>query len=331
MAIEQQMSAPQKPVPREPAASLPEAPKMAQVERSQMPMANYEDQFQQAFMTSLNDRKAMLDKLKAKYAQEEANTPQGLAALNLKPFMTFADQLTGQKTAQSYDGNEAVALNRANKEKLQAAMMQQSDKLSDDQLGYLKAKAQEAMFAQRQAASAAKGDSTDERNLRSLYFQNPAVKGFNDIDAAYKSIVSNDATSGPAQQAFVFQFTKLLDPGSVVRETEYATSAANAGKINQMYQLAQSWSEGKPLTPKQISDMKAVANSIMQSYRKKVDSVNREFTSVARNKGLDPRNIVIDTYQGSQVADPNAEALAWLKANPNHPKAAAVRQKLGVR
>jgi hypothetical protein len=273
----------------------------AQATRSVNYNPSYSQQFDNAFKATMDDRKAMLAKLQEKMKMEEANRPQGADALNLRPFLAFADQLNGTKAAQMYEAPTAPAEHKAKLAKLQEGIDKNSDKLSDDQLGYLKLKAMEEMSRNRLDASSIKGDSVEERTLRAQYLGSPIVKDFNDVDSAFRSINSNPGTTGPDQEAFVVQFNKLLDPGSVVREGEFFRSAANAGKINQMMQLVEKWKTGKGLTPEQVADMKRVAQEIEKSYRAKLMEHNKQFSGIAHRRGLDERNVVL---YGNDVPPP---------------------------
>jgi hypothetical protein len=139
----------------------------------------------------------------------------------------------------------------------------------------------------------------------------------------------------------VYQFTKILDPGSVVRESEYAMSANNAGAINRARQYLTAIQTGKILTPDQVAQMKDVVRNLYTSYRQRYEGVNNTFKEIADRKGVDYRNIVIDPYI-SDITSPKTatysnmkpqdnEALEWANKNPNDPRAKAIKQKLGVK
>jgi hypothetical protein len=281
------------PMPQMPA----QAPNGPMVQRSMPRQPSYAQQFDDAFKGSMDDRKTMLEKLQAKMAEEEGNVPSGLQALNLKPFMAFADSLAGTNSSAHYTAPTAKLEHQAKLAKLQEQVSDGSDKIADDQLAYLKMKATEEMARNRMYNSNERGDSNDEHKIRTQYLNNPIIKDFTDVDAAFSTIETNPGLTGPDQEAFVVQFNKLLDPGSVVREGEFFRSAANAGKINQMMQLVEKWKTGKGLTPEQVADMKTVAAKIRASYRQKVNQLNADYEGLARRKGYDPRNIVLDNYR----------------------------------
>lgn len=259
----------------------------------------YQSMLDDMFSQNISKRTEQAGDLKERLASKLAEEPSKLQKMDLSAALAYADSLVGTRVAQSYKAPTAIADKKSAVENLQKEISANENAVADDQLGYLRIKAQEEAIRQasnRAAANADNKDTAEESRMRREYLSNPAVKGFNDVDGSYQAIASNPATDGPSQQAFVYQFSKLLDPGSVVRETEYAMSAANAGKINQALQYANSLAEGKPLTPQQIAQMKQVADGIMQSYRAKVDGVNKYYSGIAQRKGFRPEDVVADTY-----------------------------------
>ncbi|PJZ98873.1 hypothetical protein CH369_18075 [Leptospira levettii] len=60
-----------------------------------------------------------------------------------------------------------------------------------------------------------------------------------------------------------------------------------------------------------------------------VDTIDRSYMNNAKAQGYDPQ-MYQSEKQLKQRANQESEALKWLKENPNHPQAKAVRQRLGV-
>lgn len=273
----------------------------------------YSEQLDQAFNANVGLREEQLNQLREKLAATEAAKPTGLQAVNLKPLAAFADSLTGGNSAQNFqEETNAMKNYKLDRQKLQDSIEKNSGGLADDQLAYLRMKAQEEAQNRRDeryAAAASRSSEGEESRVRREYLGNPAIKGMNDVDASYRGIASNPGMTGPDQQAFVYQFSKLMDPGSVVRETEYAASAANAGKINQVMQWAEAARSGKALTPQQIRDMKTVAENIYKSYRQKVEGLNKYYGDLAQRKGFDPRNVIADVTAMSPA--PSANVKEW--------------------
>jgi len=282
------------------------APMMRQIGNAHQP--SYSQQFDDAYKSSMDMRREQLEALKQRLAETQANKPTGMAALNLKPFAAFADYLTGDKTAQNFAEPVAVQRSMDERQRLEAAIRGDSNALSDDQLNYLKLKAAEekdALAMKRMEALSRRGADNEEDKLRREYMNHPNYKFMGEINKAYTAIASNQGLDGPSQQALVYQYSKLLDPGSVVRETEYALSAANAGKLSQATNFFNKLKSGEMLTPEQVMLMKQVAMELAEAARNELNTHNELYTTLAERKGVKPQNVIIDPfYKGKGAAGP---------------------------
>jgi hypothetical protein len=300
-----QMPAPQMPPPSMPINGPMNKPK-ALIEQSFKQSGfkgSYGDQFDDAFFESMGNRKDALEKLRAKQAELDGKAPSGFETVNLKPLMAYADSLTGTNLAGAYTAPTQVAQYNEKMQKLQDAISKNENTLSDDQLAYLRTKAQEESMKLREQSMAnamSRAGEGEESKVRREYLNHPVVKSFKDVDASASAIEANPGDTGPAQQAMVFQFSKILDPGSVVRETEYAQSAANAGLLNQATNLFNKMKSGEMLTPDQIMMMKTVVRNLAQSHRDRYNQVNEYYGGLSQRKGFDSRNVIVDPYMGGK-------------------------------
>lgn len=268
---------------------------------------SYRDELETAFYKNLSGREANTEGLKTKLAQLEQEKPQGFQAINFAPMLAFADSIAGTRTAHSYQAPTVVKDWEGKKQKLEDAINRENNALSDDQLNYLKSKASEEAMDKRmqmslasQERAAARLTTNEEDKLRTQYLNHPNYKKMADVSAAYSGLETNMGRTGPEQQALVYQFTKLLDPGSVVRESEYGMSAANAGKIAQAQQYLERLQTGKGLTADQVAMMKDVAKNLVMSSRKSLDSHNALYKDLAMRKGIDPSLVIVDPFYQNQ-------------------------------
>lgn len=112
------------------------------------------------------------------------------------------------------------------------------------------------------------------------------------IEAAAK-----DPTAA-GDMALIFSYMKVLDPGSVVRESEYA-SAKNATGVDQ--QIRNKWNElkdGKILGDAERSKMRkefvSRARSLTNAQLKKQEVIDNQFSKIARQNGIDPSHVLIN-------------------------------------
>jgi len=147
----------------------------------------------------------------------------------------------------------------------------------------------------------------DEVEARKRFDSNPVVKEFNDLDNRAKSLDDlNSSDSGAADQAIVYIFNKLLDPTSVVRETEYTNAARNSGKLNEFKMLAEKLSRGKFLSPEQKRDMAATAKQIVNSARVKYDNVVDDLVKDSEYYGWNAERVLGSSAYANKIGRTNA-------------------------
>jgi hypothetical protein len=91
--------------------------------------------------------------------------------------------------------------------------------------------------------------------------------------------------------SFIFQYMKMLDPTSVVREGEFATAQNAAGIPDQVMNLYNRAIQGTRLNPQQREQFLATAGSLAKNAESSLLGVQRHYGEVAQRRGLDARNI----------------------------------------
>ena len=136
-----------------------------------------------------------------------------------------------------------------------------------------------------------------EGDLRKEFNALPVVKDFNKVRTAYEKVKQAGANPSPAGDlSLIFNYMKILDPGSVVREGEFA-NAQNAGGIdtkirNQYNQII----DGTRLSPDQRQDFlnqsKNAASAEFKGAREALD----QYKGLAANSGLRADQIIPSNY-----------------------------------
>ena len=124
------------------------------------------------------------------------------------------------------------------------------------------------------------------------------AKPFIEIGQAYQKIESAALNPSPAGDiSLIFGFMKILDPGSVVREGEFAT-AANAGgiddKIRTMYNKALT---GQRLDEKIRADFLSQARNLIESQRTLSQDLVDRYSTTASQYNLDPSRVTFDPFK----------------------------------
>lgn len=147
-------------------------------------------------------------------------------------------------------------------------------------------------------------------------------KDFYTIRDAYNKIVSaakNPSAAG--DMALLFGYMKLLDPNSVVRETEYAT-AQNAGSIPETIRARYNAAvNGKKLDEAQRKDFVDRSKKVFETSKQQQDILKKDFESRAVKYGVPTDLVVRETEALSQelVASEKEAAdnlSAYITANP---------------
>jgi len=114
----------------------------------------------------------------------------------------------------------------------------------------------------------------NEMSLSKAFKSEPIYKDFSDMQAAFGQVVSSLSAGTPiGDVAGATKIMKLLDPGSVVRESELAIAMAASGRMDRLQNYFNNMMSGQKLTPTQRDDFKALANELYaaagQAYNQK--------------------------------------------------------------
>ena len=136
---------------------------------------------------------------------------------------------------------------------------------------------------------------------------------------AYLKIKDSAKDPSPAGDlSLLFAYMKMLDPGSTVREGEFA-NAQNSGSIPQrvwaMYNQAV---DGERLAPGMRLDFLMRAKGIMRTQYQSHTNLEKVYTSLATRSKMDPKKVVID-FKGDMLPE-LAREFEESHADPNEGK-----------
>jgi len=127
-----------------------------------------------------------------------------------------------------------------------------------------------------------------------------AKDAFNKLSASAK-----DGT-GAGDTALVFSFMKMLDPGSVVRESEFALAQDTAGLLARLQNTAEKVQTGQFLTSKQRGDFVRLAKKYMQSAEDQEKIVKKSLEKVVKNYKLNAENVFLVEDEEIDIVDDEA-------------------------
>lgn len=133
------------------------------------------------------------------------------------------------------------------------------------------------------------GSFEDEQKLRKEFESN--AKTHLDVRRGFQRVLaSKDDAAGDI--SLIFGYMKMLDPGSVVREGEFATAQNSAGipdQVRNMYNRALS---GERLNPNQRDMFKGQAKSLYDKSAGEYSAREQQFRDIATRYGVDPSRVI---------------------------------------
>ncbi len=101
-------------------------------------------------------------------------------------------------------------------------------------------------------------------------------------------------TTGAGDMALVFTYMKILDPGSTVREGEYATAVNAAGVPSAIQALYNRAVGGGQLGEQARKEIKSQAEKLYQSQALQHDKLTTSFAGIAKRQGMNVNNVIPD-------------------------------------
>lgn len=132
-----------------------------------------------------------------------------------------------------------------------------------------------------------------EKGLRDRFIA--VTDEFKSQNDAYGRIIASTKNPSPAGDlSLIFNYMKLLDPGSVVRESEFATAAASGSFGDRIKAMVEQLRSGKRLSDEQRNDFIARAGALYDESMKNFDARKRHFSELASGSGYRPESVAIE-------------------------------------
>jgi len=160
-----------------------------------------------------------------------------------------------------------------------------------------------------------------EEKIRKEYQGRTKVYG--EVQTIFSNIqASAQAKTGPGDIALITGFMKMLDPGSVVRETEFATARDTAGLFESLKNDAQKLESGQlfALNSTQRQQYVNLAQQYLNAAKKKADQDKKDLRVVVDNYKLNPENVFGAERGGRGDVNrviPPQQAIDFLKKDPS--------------
>lgn len=113
-------------------------------------------------------------------------------------------------------------------------------------------------------------------------------------DALKRIEVGAKNPSAAGDIALIFNFMKMQDPGSTVREGEFATAQNAAGVPEQVKNTYNRLISGERLSPEQRQDFLGTARSLFDEQLVQQKQLAKTFSALAESQNIDPSQVAID-------------------------------------
>lgn len=129
--------------------------------------------------------------------------------------------------------------------------------------------------------------------LRGDFRSEPIYKAHQEVQSAYAQIGQALKQASPAGDlAGATKIMKLLDPGSVVRESELGMAMAATGLMDRVQNYATNIMAGTKLTPAQRKDFQKLADALYGESVKQYSTKQAEYKGISERNGLNTADVV---------------------------------------
>ena len=216
---------------------------------------------------------------------------------------TIAAQAAGREDSQAHESEQLDKRLTATKEQNEANLKQRQSEqksLEAHRSASLAVQARNADIAERRANIAAQeANQPDYKEANKLQddFRKESQVFREQADAMRRIEASTEDASPAGDLALIFNYMKMLDPGSTVREGEFATASNSASVPERLRGLYNQTIEGTRLTDSQRTDFVNRAGRIFKRSLESHQDREEEFTKLGSRRGVPAEDFMVD-YAG---------------------------------
>lgn len=175
-------------------------------------------------------------------------------------------------------------------------------------------------LAQKRAEASSVSVNTGQKGLdntlklRGDFRSEPVYKAHQEMESAYSQIQQALKAGTPVGDlAGATKIMKLLDPGSVVRESELGMAMSATGLMDKVQNYANRIVSGEKLSPKQRVEFQALADSLVNESRMLYNTKRGEYQGIAERNGLNVADVL--GAEATKPAQPKKQVVRTGKFN----------------
>lgn len=227
---------------------------------------------------------------------------------NLGPLLAIADSMNNTNTLAGYKAPptgrdeqlKSISLEQELQKRKGDLSKEEADSLKDRINFYLKGQDDPMAMLRYQLALGNQGDRKNNHGdtigiqLLNQWRTDPVTKNTQEVATAFEKVKSSSTNTSPAGDlSLIFNYMKMLDPGSVVREGEFATAQNAAGVPDRVVNMYNKLLKGERLNPNQRKDFSDQAWNTYNAQMAQQERFNQGYEDTARGYGLDPGKVVL--------------------------------------
>ena len=202
--------------------------------------------------------------------------------------MTVPPQYRGEFMKQYISNMGGSGLTDAVKSKMQLAQILGMDPDSDKFESFL---------------TGGKSNWEEASALRQEFNKDAGVKYFSDMSNSFNRMVKSVGTDAASDMALIFNYMKMLDPGSTVREGEYATARNTTGAAGQVTNLYNYLKDGNQLNAAQREAFFNKGKAIYEGALSDYNQLRSQYEDLASSQDLS--DVYLDHRRDLNLDDVN--------------------------
>jgi hypothetical protein len=159
-----------------------------------------------------------------------------------------------------------------------------------------------------------------EMELRKEVNSNKMVQSAVSAGSNYSKIMGANAKTGAGQIAIITSYMKMLDEGSVVRETEFAQAAKSGGYFAYLFNLKDSVEKGLVVDIGTIEKIRAQAQQYYDIQKDVIAPVYDYYSNIAQAQGLDLDRVVYNPLPSYESAVQNSNRVSLQSQEKKKPE-----------
>jgi len=231
------------------------------------------------------------------------NSKEALANI-LSPYMKGQQQM---ELAKQYGENNRIlaGINIEGRKDVQSDKFAQQEELPSTKLENQLTEAKTAKILEELKNPKKGGASFSQVTQARKEFESmPEIKNFGElrrqtanVNDVYKAYRSGKQNANMADQAIVTSLNKMLDPTSVVRESEFARTAQGQSLLNTGLGYAQKLTKGgSGLTNEERADAVRLVNNLYNASVPVVNNRVKDYVGLAQRNDINPKDIIPNDY-----------------------------------